>query len=146
MHVSDLEAGTTEMHEKFEAALAHLERESEEKDAEIEAANREIEKLGEQVYLLEEENDRIKEESERIREDDAVERERLEALSSALKDVQPRPLCLYGNHQLTLSIESRRPQGTIGRSSGALRSKKTGSRRPARPYRGAFPAHREPCR
>ena len=88
MHVSDLEAGTTEMHEKFEAALAHLERESEEKDAEIEAANREIEKLGEQVYLLEEENDRIKEESERIREDDAVERERLEALSSALKEVK----------------------------------------------------------
>ncbi|TCD62514.1 hypothetical protein EIP91_006788 [Steccherinum ochraceum] len=86
MHVSDLEAGTTEMHEKFEAALAHLEQESEEKDAEIEAANREIEKLGEQVYLLEEENDRIKEESERIREDDAVERERLEALASALKE------------------------------------------------------------
>ncbi|THH29016.1 hypothetical protein EUX98_g5172 [Antrodiella citrinella] len=86
MHVSDLETGTTEMHEKFEAALAHLERESEEKDAEIEAANREIEKLGEQVYLLEEENDRVKEESERIREDDAVERERLEALSVALKE------------------------------------------------------------
>ncbi|KAH8100388.1 microtubule associated-domain-containing protein [Cristinia sonorae] len=86
-HVSDLEAGTTEMHEKFEAALAHLERESEEKDAEIVAANREIEKLGEQVYLLEEENDRIKEESDRIREDDAVERERLSALTAALKDV-----------------------------------------------------------
>ncbi|OBZ75317.1 Anucleate primary sterigmata protein B [Grifola frondosa] len=84
--IVDYEANTDELHDKFEAALAHLERESEEKDAEIEAGNREIEKLGAQVYLLEEENDRLKEESDRIREDEAVERERLEALSAALRE------------------------------------------------------------
>lgn len=39
------------------------------------------------MYLLEEENDRIKEECDRLREDDAVERERLEALAVALKEV-----------------------------------------------------------
>jgi predicted nucleic acid-binding Zn-ribbon protein len=68
--------------------LQHLEKEADEKDAELEAANREIEKLSDQVYMLEEENDRIKEESDRIREDDAVEQERLEALSVALKEVR----------------------------------------------------------
>ena len=126
MHVSDLEAGTTEMHEKFEAALAHLERESEEKDAEIEAANREIEKLGEQVYLLEEENDRIKEESERVREDDAVERERLEALASALKEVRhsvPRPFLVF-----IVASESRCPQVTAGRGARAVRDPQARSR------------------
>ncbi|KAI0074706.1 hypothetical protein K474DRAFT_1601108 [Panus rudis PR-1116 ss-1] len=84
--ISEFEANSNDLHEKFEAALAHLERESEEKDAEIEAANREIEKLGQQVYMLEEENERIKEEFERAREDDAIERERYEALTSALKE------------------------------------------------------------
>lgn len=88
LHITTLETDTNDLHDKFEAALAHLERESEEKDAEIEAANREIEKLGEQVYVLEEENERLKEASERLREDEAVERERLEALSAALKEVQ----------------------------------------------------------
>ncbi|PSR73176.1 hypothetical protein PHLCEN_2v10953 [Hermanssonia centrifuga] len=86
LHISELEAETTEMHEKFEAAFAHLEQEAEEKDAEIEAANRDIERLSEQVYRLEEENDRIREESDRLREDDAIERERLEKLSSVLKE------------------------------------------------------------
>ncbi|KAI0948832.1 hypothetical protein AcV7_009468 [Taiwanofungus camphoratus] len=86
LHITTLETDTNDLHDKFEAALAHLERESEEKDAEIEAANREIEKLGEQVYVLEEENERLKEASERLREDEAVERERLEALSAALKE------------------------------------------------------------
>ena len=88
MHIAELESNTDDLHEKFEVALAHLERESEEKDAEIEAANREIEKLGVQVYHLEEENERIREEAQRIREDDSVERERLEALTNALKDVR----------------------------------------------------------
>ena len=87
MHVTELESNTNDLHDKFEAALAHLERESEEKDAEIEAANREIEKLGVQVYQLEEENERIRDEAERVREDEAVDRERLEALTSALKEV-----------------------------------------------------------
>ncbi|CCM00141.1 uncharacterized protein FIBRA_02168 [Fibroporia radiculosa] len=86
MHITELEADTNDLHDKFETALAHLERESEEKDAEIEAANREIEKLGEQVYVLEEENERLREASERLREDEAAERDRLEALVSAFKE------------------------------------------------------------
>lgn len=49
--------------------------------------NQTIEKLSEQIYLLEDENDRIKEDSDRQRDDDAVERERLEALTTALKEV-----------------------------------------------------------
>lgn len=87
MHVTELEANTNDLHEKFETALAHLEHESDEKDAEIEAANREIEQFGQRIYELEEENDRIKAESQRAREDDAVEKERLHALSTALKEV-----------------------------------------------------------
>lgn len=87
MHITELEANTNDLHEKFEAALAHLEQESEEKDAEIEAANREIEQFGQRIYELEEENDRIKAESQRMREDDAAERDRLQALSNALKEV-----------------------------------------------------------
>ncbi|KAL4245899.1 hypothetical protein ABKN59_009564 [Abortiporus biennis] len=86
LHITNLESQTSELHEKFEVALAHLERESDEKDAEIEAANREIEKLGEQVYSLEEEIEHIRAESDRIRSDEAVERERLEALTAALKE------------------------------------------------------------
>lgn len=49
--------------------------------------NETIEDLGEQIYVLEDENDRMKEESDRLREDEAAERERLEALSAALKEV-----------------------------------------------------------
>ena len=69
---------TNNLHEKFKQALAHLEQESDEKDGEITANNKEIQKLEEQVYALEE-NDQIREEEQ--------ERERLEALSAALKDV-----------------------------------------------------------
>jgi hypothetical protein len=39
------------------------------------------------VYTLEEENDKLRDEFDRVREDDIAERERLEALSAALKDV-----------------------------------------------------------
>jgi chromosome segregation ATPase len=66
----------------------------EEKDAEIQATNQAIEKLSEQIYILEDENDRLKEESQRMREDDAAEQERLEALSTALKEVK---LYAYAN-------------------------------------------------
>lgn len=68
-------------------ALAHLESESDEKDAEIAAANREIEELGQRIYELEEDSDELKKMSDRIREDEAVERDRLEALAAALKEV-----------------------------------------------------------
>lgn len=88
LHISELESNTTDLHNKFETALAHLEREAEEKDVEIESANREIQKLGQRVYELEDELDNVKAESARQREDDAVERDRLEALAAALKDVR----------------------------------------------------------
>lgn len=86
-NISELEANTDDLHTKFEAALAHLEQEAEEKDQEIESMNQALEKLGEQIYVLEDENDKMKEDADRIREDESAERERLEALSAALKDV-----------------------------------------------------------
>jgi septation ring formation regulator EzrA len=67
--------------------LNDLELQAETKDAQIEAMRVTIDKLGEDIYILEDENDKIKEEAERLREDEAVERERLEALSAALKEV-----------------------------------------------------------
>ncbi|KZT11194.1 uncharacterized protein LAESUDRAFT_734124 [Laetiporus sulphureus 93-53] len=94
IHITDLETELNELHGKFEAALEHIQRESDEKDVEIEAANREIEKLGGQVYALEEENEHLKEQSERTREDEAAERERLEALAAALKEVRQSSVCI----------------------------------------------------
>lgn len=82
MHISESENDTNDLHSKFEAALRQLEQEGEDKDTEIENANREIQKLGQRVYELEDEID-----AARLQEDEAVERERLEALSSALKEV-----------------------------------------------------------
>ena len=67
--------------------MAHLEEEAEEKDNELEAANRDLEKMSNQLYALEEENERLKEAMDRIREDEGVERERLEQLAAALKQV-----------------------------------------------------------
>ena len=87
MQLTELETQMNDLHEKFEIALAHKEREADDKDAEIAAANQEIQALGDQVYRLEEENERLKEESERLREEDTVELERLDALSAALKEV-----------------------------------------------------------
>ncbi|KZP16088.1 hypothetical protein FIBSPDRAFT_749256 [Athelia psychrophila] len=86
LNISELEANTNDLHEKFEQALAHLEQESDDKDSEIAANNEEIQKLGDQVYALEEENDKIRDEYDRLREDDISERERLAALSAALKE------------------------------------------------------------
>ncbi|KAI0062162.1 hypothetical protein BV25DRAFT_1886017 [Artomyces pyxidatus] len=86
MRIAEFETNNNALHEKFEAAFAHLERESEEKDEEIALANREIEELGQRIYVLEEDNDELKRLHERARQDEAIERERLEALSAALKD------------------------------------------------------------
>lgn len=90
MNIAEFEANTNDLHAKFEATLEHLEQEAAEKDTEIEAANRDIERYGQRIYDLEEENERIKQESERLREDEAAERERLETLASALKEVCDR--------------------------------------------------------
>ncbi|KAA1475865.1 hypothetical protein DENSPDRAFT_842743 [Dentipellis sp. KUC8613] len=86
MQIAELESNTNALHEKFEAAFAHMEQEAEEKDAEIAAANREIEQLGQRIYELEEDNDELKRLHDRARDEEAVERDRLEALSAALKD------------------------------------------------------------
>ena len=121
MSLAEVENGMAELQDQTEIAVGHLQQESEEKDAEIEAANREIEKLGHQVYMLEEENERIKEASDRLREDEAVERERLEALSAALKDVSScfrKETSILTTDQCT---ESGRPQSSAGRDAGPRR-------------------------
>ncbi len=88
MQIAELESNTNALHDKFEAALAHLEREAEEKDEEIALANREIEQLGHRIYELEEDAEELKRINDRAREDEMVERERLEALTAALKEVR----------------------------------------------------------
>lgn len=89
LNISELEANTNDLHEKFEQALAHLEQESDETDNEIATNNKGIQKLGDLVYMLEE-NDKLRDEFERVRQDEGAERDRLEALSTALKDVRVR--------------------------------------------------------
>ncbi|KAH9994662.1 hypothetical protein BJV77DRAFT_994017 [Russula vinacea] len=86
MQIAELETNTNALHDKFEAALAHLEQEAEEKDEEIALANREIEQLGHRIYELEEDAEELKRINDRAREDEMVERERLEALAVALKE------------------------------------------------------------
>ncbi|KAF8867925.1 hypothetical protein CPB84DRAFT_1741356 [Gymnopilus junonius] len=98
LNISELESNTNDLHTKFEAALAHLESESDQKDAELDRLQETIDKLGEQIYELEDENDRIKEDMERVLresaerdvrdEEERAERERLEALVGALKEVK----------------------------------------------------------
>ena len=88
MQIAELETNTNALHDKFEAALAHLEQEAEEKDEEIALANREIEQLGHRIYELEEDAEELKRINDRAREDEMVERERLEALAVALKEVR----------------------------------------------------------
>lgn len=87
LNISEFEARNNDLRNEFEAALNDLEVQAETKDAQIEAMRTTIDKLGEEIYILEDENDKIKEEAERMRDDDAAERERLEALSAALKEV-----------------------------------------------------------
>ena len=89
MTMSELEANTNELHTKYETAFADLEQDIYQKDVELENFQEAMDKLGEQVYQLEDENERLKEEHQRLRDDEAAERERLEALSEALKEVRP---------------------------------------------------------
>ncbi|KAJ3891908.1 hypothetical protein GG344DRAFT_46365 [Lentinula edodes] len=84
--VTELEAAMNDLHGKFEATLAHLEQEADDKDAQIESLNEAIEKLSEQVYILEDENDKFKEDHDKMKEEDDAERERLETLAAALKE------------------------------------------------------------
>ncbi|KAI0037459.1 hypothetical protein FA95DRAFT_1614192, partial [Auriscalpium vulgare] len=108
---ADFEANDTAMHEKYEAAFAHLEREAEEKDEEIALANREIEQLGQRICELEEDTEELKRVAERDRAEEAVERERLEALCAALKDVRPsRPPPTFPS-DISLPISRRNSRG-----------------------------------
>jgi chromosome segregation ATPase len=99
MQIAELESNTNALHDKFEAALAHLEREAEEKDEEIALANREIEQLGHRIYELEEDAEELKRINDRAREDEMVEHERLEALTVALKEVSS--LAIFSECPLT---------------------------------------------
>ena len=127
--LADLEAALTDSHEKFEATMAHLEQESEDKDAEIEAANREIEGYGQRIYELEEENERIIEESKRLREDETTELERLEALSNALKDVRLFAIISLAMLKGSLFRKSQLSRHGWRSSHTSLRTRLTSSRR-----------------
>jgi len=86
--VEELEETNRTAHAKFEAAMEHLDRQLELKEDEIEAANVEIERLGQRVWELEDEGERLKEDNERVREEAAVDREALESITAALKEVR----------------------------------------------------------
>lgn len=102
LRVSELEGTQNELHEKFEAALAHLDRESQEKDvelhrlelllderqADIESGNAEIDHLNRRVFDLEEELDRVVEQSRRDLEDALHRAELNEEISGSLKEVR----------------------------------------------------------
>ncbi|KAG6819546.1 hypothetical protein H0H93_010792 [Arthromyces matolae] len=84
--VSEHEGISADLRNKFEAALAQLEEEGDQKEGEIDALNNAVEKLSGQLDQMEDEAERFREETDRLREDDLVERERLEALVAALKE------------------------------------------------------------
>jgi len=114
---AELEDNTTVLHDKFEAALAHLEQDAAEKDAELEATNRDIEKLGNRIWVLEDEAEKWKEDELRRVEEDAVEQERVEMVISALKDVRTP---LAPSTHTDASTETRNGQGTAPRNTGGL--------------------------
>lgn len=149
LNISELEANTNDLHEKFEQALAHLEQESDEKDNEIAVNNEEIQKLGDQVYTLEEENDKLRDEFERVREDDIAERERLEALSAALKDVSLFTLVLSPMLQEGLKcwdfVETRIGEGTTTGNDRTIRTVQPRHPRPPLPARRACTPRRGSC-
>lgn len=114
MHVAELEANTNNLHDKFDDALANLEREADEKDEELAAANREVEQFGHRIYELEEEHDELRKLNDRLREDEAVDRERLEALTEALKDVRDcfiRLLLRFNSNAVLIFTETGEHEG-----------------------------------
>jgi septal ring factor EnvC (AmiA/AmiB activator) len=119
MQIAELESNTNALHDKFEAALAHLEQEAEDKDEEIAIANREIEQLGHRIYELEEDAEELKRINDRARDDEMVERERLEALTAALKEV--RGFAVVPVPPFDIFAESSAPQGRVAGSDRSLR-------------------------
>ncbi|EIW73667.1 hypothetical protein TREMEDRAFT_26645 [Tremella mesenterica DSM 1558] len=63
--VAELEAAQSETHDRLEETMRNIERDNEEKEADLIAANKEIEVLGQRVYELEEALDEL-----RVRESD----------------------------------------------------------------------------
>jgi predicted nucleic acid-binding Zn-ribbon protein len=76
------------LQDKTEAAIAHIDAESAEREAELEAANEEIKRLTEAALTLEEDGERLRDEFARAQAEDQDERERLHALNLALKEVR----------------------------------------------------------
>jgi len=144
MQIAELESNTNALHDKFEAALAHLEREAEEKDEEIAIANREIEQFGHRVYELEEDAEELKRINDRAREDEMVERERLQALTAALKEV--RGFAVVSVPPFDVSAESSAPQGRVAGSDQALRGVQRGDSCSSSSTRRASAARRGPRR
>jgi predicted nucleic acid-binding Zn-ribbon protein len=109
--VEELEESHRDAHAKFEAALEHQEHQLELKEDEIEGANLEIQRLGQRVWELEDEGERLKDDSERVREEAAVDREALESVITALKEVRPniflRQHCPTQLHSLESSHRKR---------------------------------------
>ncbi|KAI0038285.1 hypothetical protein FA95DRAFT_1578296 [Auriscalpium vulgare] len=89
MQTADFEANDTAMHEKYEAAFAHLEREAEEKDEEIASANREIEQLGQRICELEEDTEELKRKIANIKAElqEGHHRARQEGLTRHIQDL-----------------------------------------------------------
>ena len=142
MQIAELESNTNALHDKFEAALAHLEQEAEEKDEEIALANREIEQLGHRIYELEEDAEELKRINDRAREDEMVERERLEALTAALKEV--RVFAVVTVSAFDVLAEGSAPQGRVARSDQALRGVQRGHSRSSSSTRRTSAARRGP--
>jgi hypothetical protein len=144
MQMAELESNTNALHDKFEAALAHLEHEAEDKDEEIAIANREIEQLGHRIYELEEDAEELKRINDRAHEDEMVERERLEALTAALKEV--RGFAVVSVPPFDVFAESSAPQGRVAGSDRALRGVQPGHSCSSSSTRRASAAHRGPRR
>lgn len=144
MQVAELESNTNALHDKFEAALAHLEQEAEDKDEEIAIANREIEQLGHRIYELEEDAEELKRINDRAHEDEMVERERLEALTAALKEV--RGFAVVPVPPFDVFAESSAPQERLAGSDQALRGVQPGHACSSSSTRRASAARRGPRR
>lgn len=67
------------------------------------------------MYSLEDQLEQLKEESARAREDDAVERDRLEGLTAALKEVSDICELVDNNSSLIMASETGQYEGSTRR-------------------------------
>lgn len=85
-----LEEELQELQDKTELALIEIEREKEERDADLLAANEDIKQLDEERATLQETNDRLEAEISRAQAEYLDDRDRLQALNQGFKDVRIR--------------------------------------------------------